>query len=311
MRRRHRGHVGFDPATVDVIPDAQRDGEAAGVGHVDDVVEGVEIFLLFCGGDADHFDVGEAFGVEEVGIAGGEEAAVFVAEGEEEGVEAVAGEGVEVGFPIGLIVEAAFEIGAIHGEGVNGALRGGGGFHGVADAGEGLAGVAPGDAVGGVEFGVHEAAVVLADEEQAGLAAGGSGEVEAFDEEAFVFGRGDEVLVGDDGVDVVAAGGEAGDNDAFAAGAGEGGDLIDFAVRVRAAVRAARPCLAGSPRLAGATMETEGMWREGPSCGTQLVRKAATPRAAAAKVVARVFMVVSFGCRGYCNAGEGGGERGG
>ena len=119
-----------------------------------------------CG--AHHFDFGKLLHVEEERVEGRHEAAVFVAEDDDEAVDAVGGQGVEVTLPVGLVIEAALEVSALHGVHGDAAFGEIGLLGGVADVLEGVGGT-PGNAVGGVEGGVHESTGVASAKGDGGL----------------------------------------------------------------------------------------------------------------------------------------------
>jgi hypothetical protein len=150
-------------AAVDVVPDPERDAEPAGVGHGDQSVQRVEVAPLLPAGQADHAHVGELLDVEEVRIAGRQEAAVLVAEDDDQGVEAVPHQQVQVTGPVIRIVEATFPVGPVHGVNGQGPLPHVRPLGGLPHLGQRRAGVGtPADAVRHVQFGVHHPAVVRA-----------------------------------------------------------------------------------------------------------------------------------------------------
>ena len=166
--RRAGNAAALHAAAIDVVPDAGGDFDAALVRQADHGLKRRGVARLLRAGDAHHFDVGEFLHVEEVGIERRHEAAVLVAEDDDEAVDAVGGQRVEVALPVRFVVEAALEVGALHGVHGDAAFGEVGLLGGVADVLEGVGGT-PGNAVGGVERGVHESARVASAEGDGGL----------------------------------------------------------------------------------------------------------------------------------------------
>ena len=206
-------------AAIDVVPDACRDFDTALVGQADQGSKGSGILGLLGLGQPDHFDVGKFLHVEEERVKGRHEAAVFVAEDDDEAVDPVGCQGVEVTLPVRFVIEAALEVSALHGVHGDAAFGEVGLLGGVADILEGVVGT-PGNAVGGVEGGVHESAGVASAKGDRGLvlvAASPDGESLATGGEGrFPFLRGRRGPdAGED--DIVGLDGGGGDVEAFGA----------------------------------------------------------------------------------------------
>ncbi len=148
-----------------------REVQPAVVRHLDQAVERGEVALLLLAGDAHHPHVGESLDIEEVRIRRRQEAAVLVAEDHHQRVETVLGQQVEIAGPVGLVVEAALPVSPVHGVDGDGPLADGRCLDRFADFAQGLAAIgAPSDAVGDVQLGVHQAAIVAPTDDPAGLA---------------------------------------------------------------------------------------------------------------------------------------------
>ncbi len=182
-------------------------------------VRNAAAFLACCGFcEPDQFDFGKLLHVEEERIEGRHEAAVFVAEDDDEAVDPVACQGVEVALPMCLVIEAALEVSALHGVHGDAAFGEIGLLGGVAHILERVGGT-PGNAIGGVEGGVHESSgvasakryggpvLVPASPDGEGLATGGDGRLPFLRDGRWAdAGEDDVVGLGGGGRDVEASG---------------------------------------------------------------------------------------------------------
>ena len=160
---RSRNAAALNAAAIDVVPDSDGEVQTAGVGHVDQPIQRLQIALLFDAGDADQPHVRELLDVEEIRIAGRQKTAVLIAKDHDHRVEPVSGQQIQVASPVGLVVEAALPVGSIHRVHGQGPLRHRRLFVHVANLGEGIVGVrAPSDAVRDIEQAVHQAAIIRA-----------------------------------------------------------------------------------------------------------------------------------------------------